>query len=100
MPGSGRPTKITEEVKKIVEEQMQKDDETTASQLHRLLIDKGHPLSLRTILRCRTGLGWTFCGSVYCQLIRHANKAKRLEWASKYWEDDFMNKPRYACTSL
>ncbi len=89
MPGSGRPTKITEEVKKIVEEQMRKDDETTASQLFKLLIVKGHPLSLRTILRCRTDLGWTFRGSAYCQLIRHPNKVKRLEWARKYKEDDF-----------
>ena len=33
-PGSGRPSKITAEVKEIVEEQMQTDDETSAHQLH------------------------------------------------------------------
>ena len=27
-PGSGRPTKVTKEVKKVVEEQMKADDET------------------------------------------------------------------------
>ena len=73
-PGSGRPTKITEEVKKIVEEQMRIDDETTAVQLHALLNSRGYHLSLRTILRCRISLGWTFRGSSYCQLIREANK--------------------------
>lgn len=126
MPGSGRPTKITEEVKNIVEEQMRHDDETTATQLHKLLANKGHPMSLRTILRCRSQLGWTFRGSAYCQLIRHANKIKRLQWARKYQQDDFAdviwtdecsvqlethrrfccrkkneppkNKPRYSCT--
>ena len=80
-PGSGRPSKITAEMKKIVEEQMQLDDETTAHQLHQLLVSKGFNISLRTVLRCRTSLGWTFRGSAYCQLIREVNKAKRLQWA-------------------
>ena len=83
-PGSGRPSKVTQEVKTIVEEQMRTDDETTAYQLHTLLESKGYKLSLRTILRCRTTLGWTFRGSSYCQLIRDANKQKRLEWAREY----------------
>ena len=83
-PGSGRPSKITEEIKQIVEEQMKKDDETSAFQLHALLLSRGHYLSIRTILRCRTTLGWTFRGTAYCQLIREPNKLKRLEWAQKY----------------
>ena len=83
-PGSGRPTKVTEAVKKVVEEQMKADDETTAHQLHVLLNSKGYSLSLTTILRCRSTLGWTFRGSSYCQLIREENKRKRLEWAKEY----------------
>ena len=39
--GSGRPSKITDEVKRIVEAQMQLDDETTAVQLRALLAQKG-----------------------------------------------------------
>ena len=39
-PGSGRPSKLTEEMKAIVEHQMQVDDETTAHQLHALLLRK------------------------------------------------------------
>ena len=91
LPGSGRKTKITEDVKRIVDQQMSVDDETTATQLHVLLTNFGYRLSLRTILRCRTTLGWTFRGSAYCQLIREANKVKRLEWARKYRDDDFAN---------
>ena len=54
-PGSGRPSKVTEEVKRIVEEQMRVDNETTAYQLHTLLTSKGYRHSIRTILRCRAG---------------------------------------------
>ena len=38
-------------------------------------------ISFSTILRARQVLGWTFRGSKYCQLIRNANKVKRLQWA-------------------
>ena len=62
-PGSGRPTKITQEVLRIVEQQMRRDDETTAVQLQKVLADEGHSLSLKTILTSRLKLGWTFRGS-------------------------------------
>ena len=80
-PGSGRKSKLTDEVKKVVEEKMREDDETTAMQLHQLLTARGYTMSVRTILRCRTDLGWTFRGSSYCQLIRDSNKTKRLNWS-------------------
>ena len=78
-PGSERISKVTMQVKDLVEEQMQKDDETTAYQLHHLLVENGVEISLRTVLRCRTTLGWTFRGGAYCQLIREGNKLKRLQ---------------------
>ncbi len=86
-PGSGRPSLVTAEVKNIVEAQMQKDDETTAYQLHSLLNSLGYPLSLRTILQCRTALGWTFRGSSYCQLIRDVNKVRLVgdKTLSDHW---------------
>lgn len=87
--GSGRPSKITGEIKQIVEQQMRLDDETTAYQLHRLLTEKGYSISLRTILRCRSALGWTFRGSAYCQLIREVNKQKRLQWAQQHLGQSF-----------
>ena len=82
-PGSGRPTKITAEIKAIVEQQMQFDDETTAFQLHALLRARGYSISIRTVLQCRTLLGWTFRGSAYCQIVREENRRKRLEYAVK-----------------
>ena len=50
-PGSGRKTKISDEIKDMVEAQMRRDDETTASQLHVLLRGLGYQLSMRTMLR-------------------------------------------------
>lgn len=88
-PGSGRLSKLTAEIREMVEIQMQKDDETTAYQLHRMITENGYDISLRTILRCRTSLGWTFRGSAYCQLIRDVNKVKRLNWAQQNRDDDF-----------
>ena len=44
-PGSGRRTKITEVVKRVVEEQMKVDDKTTTTQLHVLLVYLGYSLS-------------------------------------------------------
>ena len=90
-PGSGTVSKINIHVQKIVELQMRKDDETTATQLQEILLQNGISLSLRTVLRCRQQLGWTFRGSAYCQLIRNVNKQKRLEWAKRYIQDDFAN---------
>ena len=88
-PGSGRQTKVTQRVKDLIEEQMQKDDETTASQLGALLQANGIMLSRSTILRCRRQLGWTYRGSAYCQLIREVNKEKRLTWCQENLNADF-----------
>ena len=64
LPATGRISKITENIKAIVEEQMRADDETTAVLLHKL---QGYAISLHTALRCRVSLGWKFGGSSYCQ---------------------------------
>ena len=88
-PGSGRPSKITAEIKVLVEQKMWSADETTAVQLHAMLREHGYNISLQTILRCHTSLGWTFRGSKYCQLIREQNKVKRLEWARQYITESF-----------
>ena len=46
-PGSGRPSKITAEVKALVERQMGHDDETTAAQLHVLLVRSGFAMDFK-----------------------------------------------------
>ena len=53
-PGSGRPSKVMREVKRLVEQQMRLNDETTAYQLHELLKTHMISVSLRTVLHCRT----------------------------------------------
>ena len=63
---------------------MREDDEATAVQLHTLLTQHGVNISFATILRSRQLLGWTFRGSKYCQVIRNANKVKRLQFAIEY----------------
>ena len=88
-PGSGRLSSITAVIKALVEQQMQTDDETTAYQLHKLLTSLGYKVSVRTVLRCRKDLGWTFRGSAYCQLIRDVNKVKRLTWVRENLNDTF-----------
>ena len=77
---------MTAEVKKIA---LEKDDETTAIQLKCtcILSEQGYEISLATILQCRLSLGWTFRGSVYCQLIRERNKIKRAAWARTYLDE-------------
>ena len=83
-PGSGRTSIVSPGVEATIEGQMENDDETTASQLQTLLLTrKGCSLSLSTIKRSRSRMGWTFRGSAYCQLIREGNKEKRLVWAQE-----------------
>ena len=59
-PGPGRPTKTSQQVKDLIEDQMRKDNETTASELNRLLQANGIKVSRSTILRYRRQLGWTY----------------------------------------
>jgi transposase len=74
--GSNRPAKVSPAVKQIVETEMHGDDKTTAK-LCAILLAKG----LSTILCSRLSFDRTLCGSSYCQMIRRANKVKRLQWA-------------------
>ena len=89
LPGSGRPFKLTRAMLDIIEAQMELDDETTATQLVRILEERGYKVSKSTIERARRILGWTFHGSRYCQLIQNANKEKRVQWALKHRGNDF-----------
>ena len=89
LPGSGGSFKMTPEMLKLIEDQLQADDEVTASQLHRILTNKGYRVSKSTIIRARRLLGWTFHGSRYCQMIREKNKEKRLKWAEENMHSGF-----------
>lgn len=90
-PGSGIPRILSPEAMQIINDVMRQDDETTATQLQAKFAERDLYISLATILRSRQELGWIYRGSAYCQLIRHANKEKRLDWARMYLHDDFEN---------
>ena len=64
---------------------MEEDNETTATQLHKMLEEKGYNLSLKTIITCCSQLGWTYYSSKYCQLVHTCtrNEEKRLMWAKQ-----------------
>ena len=67
-------------MKDIIEEQMQKDDETTAAELDCVLQREGIKLSRSTILLCRRKPGWTYRTVAFRQLIGEPKKLKRLSW--------------------
>ena len=87
VPRDSKPTLITSEIKQLVDQRMEEDIETTATQLCEILKEKGYKMSLKTIIRCRDQLGWTFHGSKYCQLVQVRNEKKRLSWAKKCEKD-------------
>ena len=76
LPGSGRPFKLTRKMLDVIEEQMRQGDETTATQLVRILEERGYKVSKTAIVRARRILGWTFHGSHYCQLKQSMNKER------------------------
>ena len=89
--GSGKHSKINKRIELIVDGELEKNDETTGLELCKRLREDGHTISVSTALRCRKKLGWTHRGSSYCQLIRDANKVKRVDWAKECINDDFAN---------
>ena len=71
------------DAKKIIEEQMVKNDKMTGVELQKLLAKSDIQTASLTALRWQTQLGWTSKGTSYCQMIREANEEKRLERAEK-----------------
>ena len=76
--GPGRRTKLTEEIKEIIEEEMKRNKETTAIELKTTLSTRGHSLSRNTILRYRRSLGWVSRREL-CRRIRERSKDSRAE---------------------
>ena len=67
-----------------IHENIQQNDETTATDLQKVLHkETGTLISLSTIKRARSKLGWVQTGVKYCQLIRLQNKVKGLNFALK-----------------
>ena len=61
LPGSGSPYKLSEDIFKTIEARMKEDAETMATQILKLLGDKGYDdVSKWMIIRARKLLGWTY----------------------------------------
>ena len=90
-PRSGRPKLIPELHYRYIDKKMSENDELTAGSLMDLLLDRfgRHAVlySVRPLARAREQLGWTYTTARYCQAIREANQAKRLEWRMKRLEE-------------
>ena len=89
------PRKLNADHVKFIDNSMAANDEITARQMRILLLDKWPSLqiSLNTIKRTRKHLGWVATRPKYCQLVREANKVKRLNWCKESEEkgDQFDN---------
>ena len=82
-PGSGRTPKVNPEICKLIEEQMQRNDETTVLELKQLLKKERFDASGTLIHQQRKNMGWTSKGTRYCQMIQDVNKEKRLNFAKE-----------------
>ena len=72
-PRTGQASKLTLEIRRVFEEKMEKNDETTGLELQKLLLKEvvGFDASLSSILRWRNDLAK---GTKNCQMIRDVNK--------------------------
>ena len=93
LPRSGRPKKLSIEARAFIDQQMRKNDEMTSTKIQKKLAKHGISVSSSTVRRSRKQQGWTLQRTAYCQLIRDANKVKRLEFAQRVLEsgDTFHN---------
>ena len=84
-PRQSRSRLLNREHYFFIDNQLLLNDELTTRQLRNLLVQEFPELcvSLSTVKRARYELGWVVSNPKYCQLIRDANKEKRLTWCKK-----------------
>ena len=88
------PRKLNADHVKFIDDSMAANDYITARQIRILLLEwPSLQISLNTIERTRKHLGWVATRPKYCQLVREANKVKRLNWCKESEEkgDQFDN---------
>ena len=76
MPRRKREWKITEQMKALIEEELNKDDELTSSKIKTLLTARWPNLEVLvpTIKRVRKEMGWICTRPHYCQLLHEVSK--------------------------
>lgn len=85
-PKTMNPTVLQE-----VESYMRLNDEATNAEIKNHLANIGIYISITSIRRVKKFLGWTYQTPGYCQLIRHINKTKRVDWANRNLLENFDN---------
>ena len=88
-PLPGRPAEeVTLPIMNFIDAQMERNDELTAPNLRRKIFEEFKiDFSESKVKRLRKKLGWVQTGTKYCQLIKEANRAKRLAFCLKCEED-------------
>ena len=82
-PRSGRLTKLPEDAKAFIKKKKRINDEATSILIQKQLAKRGIVVNSSPVRRSRAKQGWTLQRTHYCQLIRVANKVKRLEYAQQ-----------------
>lgn len=85
LPRRKRVRKLDDNMLELIDSLLMDNDELTARQLRVHLTEKYPSLnvSLSTIKRARKTKGWVCTKPHYCQLLREANKIKRVEWCQR-----------------
>ena len=86
LPCSGRPRKLSVEARALIDQQMCKNEEMTSTKIQKKLAKRGISVSSSTVRTLQKQQGWTLQQAAYCQLIRDANKVRRLEFAQRVLE--------------
>ena len=76
---------------RLIDNAMAGNDEHTAGDLKKLLVDKfgdDKVIYSERTTRVRNDLGWTFTTARCCQAIRNANKQKRVDWVNLRLEEE------------
>ena len=69
-----KPQHVNETVRLFIDSQMEQNDETTATDLHRAIFERFElDFSLTKVKRLRSENGWIPTGTRYCQLVREVN---------------------------
>lgn len=79
-PRSGRPTILSGEALRMIDEWLHENDEMTTTELMQKLNEMDHHASRATVGRARFKLNWSAKPTRYCQLIREVNKYKCVEF--------------------
>ena len=90
LPRARRARLLNDDMINALEESLRADDELTARKLREKLTRVFLNLSnvaISTIKHYRKKLGWVCTRPHYCQLVREANKEKRIEWCQAQIND-------------